>query len=231
MLELSKDLEMAKGYALAEFENTYYLGYRDLPLILKKFVRGKKAIDYGCGTGRSTLFLKNLGYEVKGVDISEAMLSLAKEKDPLGEYEKIESGKLSLESESLDLVFSCFVFLTVPTFEELNKIFDDIYRVLKKGGILLFVTSSKYLYIKKYISYDVEPSLDLKSGDEISVHLKDLGVSFKNTLYLEADYHELFKKVGFELIHFEMPLGLEEDQKRWLDEACYSPYAIYTVRK
>ena len=107
--QIPDDLE-AKSYALAQFENTYYLGYRDVPLIIKKFVRGKKALDYGCGAGRSTLFLKNLGFEVKGVDISESMLSLAKEKDPEGVYEKIESGSLLDPDGSFDLIFSCFVF-------------------------------------------------------------------------------------------------------------------------
>ena len=58
-------------------DGTNLLAYRDIPSILEKYVRGKRAIDYGCGTGRSTRFLEELGYEVVGVDISQEMLKQA----------------------------------------------------------------------------------------------------------------------------------------------------------
>ena len=44
----------AESYDRLEFPGTYYLAYRDLPAIISKHVQGKKAIDFGCGTGRST---------------------------------------------------------------------------------------------------------------------------------------------------------------------------------
>jgi trans-aconitate methyltransferase len=47
----------AESYSKLEFPNTYYLAYRDLPKIITAHVKGKCAIDFGCGTGRSTRFL------------------------------------------------------------------------------------------------------------------------------------------------------------------------------
>ena len=64
----------AKEYSKLEFQNTYYLAFRDLPGIFINYVKGKQAIDFGCGTGRSTRFLKKYGFETIGVDISKEMI-------------------------------------------------------------------------------------------------------------------------------------------------------------
>jgi SAM-dependent methyltransferase len=64
------DATRAQAYATLEFKNTYHLAYRDIPAILGEHVRGRKSLDFGCGTGRSTRFLRQLGFEVTGVDIA-----------------------------------------------------------------------------------------------------------------------------------------------------------------
>lgn len=46
-----EDGKRAEAYSKLEFPGTYYLAYRDLPKIIRRYVRGRKAIDFGCGTG------------------------------------------------------------------------------------------------------------------------------------------------------------------------------------
>ena len=75
----------AKAYSKLEFHNTYYLAFRDLPEILKTYVAGKKSIDFGCGTGRSTRFLKQHRFSTFGIDISDEMIQIAKKNDPKGD--------------------------------------------------------------------------------------------------------------------------------------------------
>lgn len=48
------DKARADAYAKLEFPGTYYLAYRDLPAIISEHVKGAAALDFGCGTGRST---------------------------------------------------------------------------------------------------------------------------------------------------------------------------------
>ncbi len=43
-------------YAKYKITGTPYLAYRDMPDILKKYVIGNKALDFGSGTGESTIF-------------------------------------------------------------------------------------------------------------------------------------------------------------------------------
>jgi hypothetical protein len=45
------DQTRAESYSRLEFPNTYYLAYRDLPDIISRHVTGKRALDFGCGTG------------------------------------------------------------------------------------------------------------------------------------------------------------------------------------
>ena len=76
-----EDTKRAAAYSKLEFPGTYYLAYRDLPKIILEHVKGRKAIDFGCGTGRSTRFLKKLGFDTVGVDIAEEMIKRAREMD------------------------------------------------------------------------------------------------------------------------------------------------------
>jgi SAM-dependent methyltransferase len=64
-----EDPKRAEAYAKLEFPGTYYLAYRDLPEIIFEHVRGREALDFGCGTGRSIRFLRKLGFSTVGVDI------------------------------------------------------------------------------------------------------------------------------------------------------------------
>jgi SAM-dependent methyltransferase len=81
-----EDEERARAYATLQFPGTYYLAFRDLPALIRHYNHGSHALDFGCGTGRSTRFLRNLGLNVIGADISQAMLDQARTLDPSGEY-------------------------------------------------------------------------------------------------------------------------------------------------
>jgi SAM-dependent methyltransferase len=52
----------------------------ELHLVLKTFPRPCMILDVGCGTGRISLPLQNLGYHIVGVDISDGMIKIAKTK-------------------------------------------------------------------------------------------------------------------------------------------------------
>ncbi|MCJ7459859.1 MAG: class I SAM-dependent methyltransferase, partial [candidate division Zixibacteria bacterium] len=104
-----EDAKYAEAYAKLEFHNTYYLAYRDLPEIIFEQVKGRKAIDFGCGTGRSTRFLQKLGFDATGIDISEDMIKKAREIDPEGDYRLVKDGNFSqLKENTFDLVLSAF---------------------------------------------------------------------------------------------------------------------------
>ena len=51
-----EDTVRAEAYSRLEFPGTYFLAYRDLPAILGCHVAGRRAVDFGCGAGRSRSF-------------------------------------------------------------------------------------------------------------------------------------------------------------------------------
>jgi 2-polyprenyl-3-methyl-5-hydroxy-6-metoxy-1,4-benzoquinol methylase len=55
----------------------YTVAEVDFILNLYPLPKGSKFLDIGCGTGRHSIELSKRGYEVAGIDISEAMLRIA----------------------------------------------------------------------------------------------------------------------------------------------------------
>ena len=98
-------------------------------------VKDKSIIDLGCGDGRHARLIKEMGAtHVTGVDVSEKMIELAKEKtenNPDVTFFVADGRNLPLENESTDIVISNFV---IHYFHDANEIFTEISRVLKVGG-------------------------------------------------------------------------------------------------
>ncbi|MCK5152012.1 MAG: class I SAM-dependent methyltransferase [Candidatus Thorarchaeota archaeon] len=114
-----EDSDRADAYSKLEFPGTYYLAYRDIPAIISRHVKGKQALDFGCGTGRSTRFLQKLGFQTIGIDISEDMIEKAREIDSEGDYRLIEEGDFSqFERGAFDLILSAFPFDNIPSMEK-----------------------------------------------------------------------------------------------------------------
>src|SRR5262245_17075043 len=137
------DQARAAAYSTLEFPGTYYLAYRDLPEIIREHVRGRAALDFGCGTGRSTRFLRGLGFDVVAVDVSGPMLARARERDPQGDYRLVPEGDLSgLAADSFDLALSAFTFDNIPTLEKKVAILQGLKRLLRAEGRIVNLVSS-----------------------------------------------------------------------------------------
>ena len=146
-----EDAKRAEAYSKLEFPGTYYLAYRDLPEIICEHVKGRKAVDFGCGTGRSTRFLQRLGFDVVGVDISEDMIKKAKKLDPKGDYRLTKDDDFSqFDDNAYDLVLSVFTFDNIPTMENKVRIFRGLGRLLKKEGRMISVVSSPEIYVHEW---------------------------------------------------------------------------------
>lgn len=231
------DGQRAESYARLEFPGTYYLAYRDLPAILAEHVHGKAAIDFGCGTGRSTRFLRRLGFDTVGVDISAEMIAMARRLDPEGTYVLIDDGDLSgLDRHAYDLALAVFTFDNIPGEDHRVRLLGELRDRLKSGGVIVLVDSTPELYLNEWASFSTAatcPSnITAKAGDVVYTVMLDVEDRrpVEDILWLDEDYRTAFDRAGLRLIETYRPLGTRDDPHRWVNETRIAPWVIYVAQ-
>lgn len=229
------DERRASSYADLEFPGTYYLAFRDLPAILERHVSGRVALDFGCGTGRSTRFLRELGYDAIGVDIAERMLARARTIDPGGDYMLIPDGELGdLKNSSFDLVLSTFTFDNIPAKAKRLALFEGLAGLLAEGGRIVNLVSAPEIYVNEWASFstrDFPENRSACSGDPVRIVMLDVRDKrpVEDVLWTDDDYRELYAAAGLEVLEVHRPLGRESDPCSWVSETRVSPWVIYVL--
>ncbi len=99
---------------------------------------GGPMLDIGCGTGNGTRPMVERGHEVVGVDLSEAMLGVARAKLPGVEFVRADVTELRL-ARRFGLAYSVFDALNNLLEEDaLESAFRRVYEHLLPGGVFIF---------------------------------------------------------------------------------------------
>ena len=102
-------------------------------------VAGLKVLDAGCGTGYLSRKLHEKGADVIGVDFSEEMIQIARNKSPDIDFWVDSCSELrSISDRSMDMIVSNYVLMDVP---DLDGTMNAFSRVLKIGGAAVLVFS------------------------------------------------------------------------------------------
>jgi SAM-dependent methyltransferase len=231
------DKQRAQAYATLEFPGTYYLAYRDLPTILAEHVRGKRALDFGCGTGRSTRFLRALGFSVVGADIAEHMLVRARERDPQGDYRLVPDGDLTgLPAGAFDLVSCIFTFDNIPTMEKRVALFRSLGQRLDSGGRIVSLVSAPEIYVNEWASFstrDFPENHAAKSGDTVRIVMLDVEDRrpVEDILWTDDAYLEVWEQSELTCVRTYRPLGKPSEPYRWVSETAIAPWVIYVLSR
>ena len=105
---------------------------------IRKETKGINVLEIGSGTGEISNRLNELGYKVKGIDISSEMVEISKNK-----YKNIEflnESMLNLKDiREYDAVISVFDTINyLHSLDELNMAFINIYNSIKNNGVFIF---------------------------------------------------------------------------------------------
>ena len=152
----------------------------------KDFFSGKKCIDIGCGTGRFSFCMANLGASVWGVDPGQKSIEFAQ---LLASELEVKNTNFSVQNAyDLDFTDENFDFATcngvLHHLDNPNKALQEIYRVLKNGGhFWLYVEGSGGVY---HDVWDV-------------IQRSFVGIPYQDTL-------EIVKKLKIPDIHFWMDI-------------------------
>jgi ubiquinone/menaquinone biosynthesis C-methylase UbiE len=108
--------------------------------LCKKYGKNKIFLDLGCGEGYFSRQISKFAKKVIGIDISKKMIEIAnKNKGINEEYHISDMKSLKLAKESIDIVVAIFSLNYLKSKEELNSVFHEINKVLKKNGKLIFL--------------------------------------------------------------------------------------------
>jgi SAM-dependent methyltransferase len=227
----------ASSYSALEFPNTYYLAYRDLPEIISRHVTGNRAVDFGCGTGRSTRFTRMLGFDTIGIDISLHMIKNALKMDPGGNYILVSDGNYDdLGAGQFDLVTAIFTFDNIPGWKNRTGILAALSNLLCLSGKIIMLCSTPELYTHEWTSFTTRAFPENKSartGDivrDIILDVEDKTPCI-DIFWTAEDYQKLFSLAGLETEAYYKPLGYDHEPYKWVNEKEIAPWIIYVLKK
>ena len=176
-----------------------------------------KVLELGVGTGRNSLFLSSVGYDVEGVDISDKniqnYLKKAKElqlnvKGSIADIRNIE-----LKEGEYSLIIVSWV-LNFFKKSEIDSIIEKIKKGLKPNGVVYF---GAFSILDDFYTKNLDKACDEKNSlcfdnsnyrhyytkEEVLKYFEDLTIiAFKSGMFLDEDedignhYHDGFEYLG-----------------------------------
>lgn len=232
-----EDTTRAAAYAQLEFANTYHLAFRDLPDIIRRHVTGTRGLDFGCGAGRSTRFVRHLGFDMRGVDIAPEMIAKAKEMDPEGDYSVIGNGDLGkLPPGADDLVLSAFTFDNIPGCANKTRLFRQLAALLSASGTMVNLVSSPEIYLHEWASFstrDFPENRFARCGDTVRIVTTDFADRrpVEDVLCTDECYRASYARAGLKVVAVHKPLATGQEPYAWVNETAIAPWVIYVLKR
>lgn len=181
--------DYANYYNLLYSDKDYASEIKYIDTIIKSQVKtASTLLNIGCGTGRHDVLLKDFGYRIKGIDLSETMISMAKLLEEPGKLTFEVADARTYRSEiQYDVVLSLFHVVNYQcSNESLLNFFKTAHAHLKNGGIFIFdswygpalLTDKPYKKIKEI------------ENDELKIRRKTTP---------EIDYNKNVAHINFEI--------------------------------
>lgn len=194
-------------------------------------------MNFGCGTGRSSRFLKQLGFNVIGIDISKDMLEIARNLDPRGDYRLVSNGNYdNLGINQFDIVQSIFTFDNIPGWDNRTNILIGLSHLMKETGRMICLDSTPELYINECASFTTKyfpENRMAKTGDTVRCIMLDVEDKrpVEDIFWTVEDYIKLFDLAGLEIEATYKPIGYDHEQVEWVSEKEIAPWMIFVLKK
>jgi ubiquinone/menaquinone biosynthesis C-methylase UbiE len=142
--------------------------------------------DFGCGPGQTTKYLKNLGIEISGLDLSEKILDQARTIHPEIHFRKGNILELEFENDSIAGIVAFYAIVHF-TEEQVGTAFREVFRVLQPGGIFLFTyhIGEKTIHIEEFLGKKIDIDFMFFTTDFISSCLEKSGFEKIETIERE----------------------------------------------
>jgi SAM-dependent methyltransferase len=137
---------------------------------------GGPVADVGSGPGRVTAFLRELGLGVFGVDLSPAMVELARKEYPDLQFEEGTMTALDLADNGLSGIVAWYSVIHIPP-TRLPAVFAEFHRVLAPGGQLLlaFQMGDEPLHLSQAFGQEISLDFHRLMPDRVGKLLRKAG--------------------------------------------------------
>lgn len=139
----------------ADFDYDAYVAYLDAQIKKHQRCNSSLLLDLACGTGKMTFLLRDRGYDMTGIDISEDMLSVARDISCENGIEDILWLCQSMQDFELygtvDACVCCLDSLNYLTnLADLKKCFSLVHNYLIPDGVFVFDINTPYRFKNVY---------------------------------------------------------------------------------
>lgn len=172
----------------------HHVRYAELKIIQEILLSRKNAkiLEIGGGDGFQAKVLSDEGFSVVSIDIEPRTPQVFPVK-------KIDSIKLNFSNETFDIIFTSHV---LPHIHNLEEMFDEIKRIVKKDGIVLhIVPTSGWSFITNIWHYLFIPKYLLKSSKKRIFSKSQSQIYSEQNIQIQNSVHNNLKKL------FLHPLG------------------------
>lgn len=164
---------------------------------IREFIpTGGSMLEVGCAAGRDCRRLKDLGFNVTGIDLSTNLLAIAKRENTDIQFLKEDALRMSFEENSFDGIFT-IGFMHELDRNDFLKFISECKRVLKVGGYIIVRT-------KEGNGEVIAPPDSLFDDNRII------------TLISEPELNTLFLNNGFSKIKSYVEYSPTRKTMRWL---------------
>lgn len=188
------------------YAEVYFDDLSDAPF-LDKFISflppQAKVADIGCGPGNFTRYLIERGFNVEGIDLSNGMLTIARDRVPEGDFKMMDMRKLDYSDETFDGLLVAYSLIHIPS-DQIHETLTGFYRVLKPNGVVLIIAQRG--------EPDRVVDEPLKPGEKMFVNF-----------FTKDSMSDVLTKAGFVIEY--------QEEKPSQDPNSYSGAVIYTIGK
>jgi ubiquinone/menaquinone biosynthesis C-methylase UbiE len=225
--------ETERGYdSMAEkFSQTRKYFWRGLEFVGDYVKKGDTVLDFGCGNGRLLELFGGKKINYAGVDVSENLIKIAKEKyeDNAAEFDSDSESNSDMQHFSkitasqtilpfadyyFNTVYSIAVFHHFPSEKYREDVANELYRVTKKDGHVIITVWN--LWQKRYIK-NILRNWKNKIFGKSNLYWNDCYISFADNerkkfqrfhhAFTKRELKTLFQKAGFEIEKCEIVGG------------------------
>lgn len=172
----------------------------------------KKILEVCSGDGRNLAGLKKLGFEVRGIENSQFLNEeLTRNNNIKVIKHPIFDQKFPFDDEEFDCVYS-YQYLNHNYKEKIEDLFEEIFRVLKNGGIFSIKISDMNQFNLKHIKEDIYeegdpefPKIKFKKlAEQTFAKLEGDEKDIPHYAFYKDELIESLQKIGFKLVNIRI---------------------------